>query len=53
LNLFLERGRISCAGFHEAVGDVMSLSVNTPEHLQKIGFMQDFVDTPGQYHVTI
>jgi len=36
-----------CVGFHEAVGDVMSLSVNTPEHLQTIGFMQNFVDTEG------
>ncbi|KAJ8264684.1 hypothetical protein GJAV_G00152490 [Gymnothorax javanicus] len=27
-------------GFHEAVGDVLSLSVSTPEHLQKIGLLE-------------
>lgn len=26
-------------GFHEAVGDVISLSVSTPKHLQKIGLL--------------
>ncbi|XP_075631437.1 angiotensin-converting enzyme [Balearica regulorum gibbericeps] len=26
-------------GFHEAIGDVMSLSVSTPSHLQKIGLL--------------
>ncbi|XP_066993872.2 angiotensin-converting enzyme isoform X3 [Anabrus simplex] len=26
-------------GFHEAVGDVMSLSVSTPKHLKKIGLL--------------
>ncbi|XP_060075065.1 uncharacterized protein LOC132554771 [Ylistrum balloti] len=30
-------------GFHEAVGDVMELSVSTPEHLHKIGFLEDVV----------
>jgi len=33
-------------GFHEAVGDVMSLSVSTPEHLAEIGLLPDFVDDP-------
>ncbi|KAK6183474.1 hypothetical protein SNE40_010950 [Patella caerulea] len=28
-------------GFHEAVGDVISLSVQTPEHLEKIGLIQN------------
>lgn len=28
-------------GFHEAVGDVISLSVSTPSHLKKIGLLQD------------
>lgn len=32
-------------GFHEAVGDIISLSVDTPEHLQKIGLMKNFRDT--------
>ena len=29
-------------GFHEAVGDTMSLSVDTPQHLQKIGLLDDY-----------
>ncbi|XP_077290224.1 angiotensin-converting enzyme-like isoform X2 [Arctopsyche grandis] len=31
-------------GFHEAVGDVMSLSVSTPKHLKKIGLLPDIPD---------
>jgi peptidyl-dipeptidase A len=27
-------------GFHEAVGDVMSLSVSTPKHLRAIGLLE-------------
>lgn len=27
-------------GFHEAVGDVLSLSVSTPKHLLKIGLLE-------------
>ncbi|XP_052864217.1 angiotensin-converting enzyme-like [Anopheles cruzii] len=30
-------------GFHEAVGDVLSLSVSTSKHLEKIGLLRDFV----------
>ncbi|CAO1336402.1 unnamed protein product [Diamesa serratosioi] len=31
-------------GFHEAVGDVLALSVSTPKHLKKIGLLkEDFV----------
>lgn len=30
-------------GFHEAVGDVLSLSVASPKHLEKIGLLKDFV----------
>lgn len=29
-------------GFHEAVGDVMSLSVSSPKHLIKIGLLKDY-----------
>ncbi|XP_077996679.1 angiotensin-converting enzyme-like [Glandiceps talaboti] len=29
-------------GFHEAVGDVISLSVQTPEHLNKVGLLPDY-----------
>jgi peptidyl-dipeptidase A len=32
-------------GFHEAVGDLIALSVSTPKHLQKIGFLDDYKDT--------
>lgn len=35
-------------GFHEAVGDTMSLSVSTPQHLVKIGLLKDFVDDKGE-----
>lgn len=29
-------------GFHEAIGDVMSLSVSTPDHLQKIKLLENY-----------
>lgn len=29
-------------GFHEAVGDVLSLSVSTPKHLQKVGLLKNY-----------
>lgn len=32
-------------GFHEAVGDLMALSVSTPQHLKKIGLVSDYKDT--------
>lgn len=32
-------------GFHEAVGDAISLSVNNPRHLQTIGLLKDYADT--------
>jgi peptidyl-dipeptidase A len=31
--------------FHEAVGDLIALSVSTPAHLQKIGLLKDYKDT--------
>ncbi|XP_059145136.1 angiotensin-converting enzyme-like [Physella acuta] len=31
-------------GFHEAIGDVMALSVQTPEHLKKINLLTEFLD---------
>ncbi|XP_050767782.1 angiotensin-converting enzyme [Gymnogyps californianus] len=31
-------------GFHEAIGDVMSLSVSTPSHLQKIGLLSSVTE---------
>jgi peptidyl-dipeptidase A len=33
------------AGFHEAVGDTIALSVSTPQHLQKVGLLQNYTDT--------
>lgn len=30
-------------GFHEAVGDVLALSVSTNRHLQRVGLLKDFV----------
>uniref|UniRef100_A0A1L8DQS2 Angiotensin-converting enzyme n=1 Tax=Nyssomyia neivai TaxID=330878 RepID=A0A1L8DQS2_9DIPT len=32
-------------GFHEAVGDLIALSVASPTHLQKIGLLKDYADT--------
>ena len=29
-------------GFHEAIGDVMALSVATPKHLNKIGLLINY-----------
>lgn len=34
-------------GFHEAVGDVLALSVSTPQHLFDIGLLDEVVDDPG------
>ncbi|XP_076067061.1 angiotensin-converting enzyme-like isoform X1 [Oratosquilla oratoria] len=33
-------------GFHEAVGDVLALSVATPKHLHKIGLLKEVFDDP-------
>ncbi|XP_053555757.1 angiotensin-converting enzyme [Bombina bombina] len=33
-------------GFHEAIGDVLSLSVSTPGHLQKIGLLESVTNDP-------
>lgn len=32
-------------GFHEAVGDLIALSVSTPQHLESIGYLKDYRDT--------
>jgi peptidyl-dipeptidase A len=31
-------------GFHEAIGDLLALSVSTPEHLNKVGLFSPLVD---------
>nr|CAD7455012.1 unnamed protein product [Timema tahoe] len=38
-------------GFHEAVGDVMSLSVSTPKHLRKVGLLD--ANSVDDYEATI
>jgi peptidyl-dipeptidase A len=32
-------------GFHEAIGDTMALSVNTPDHLQRVGLLDAVSDS--------
>ena len=34
-------------GFHEAIGDVMALSVSTPKHLQEIGLLKNYTADAG------
>lgn len=34
-------------GFHEAVGDTLSLSVDTPQHLKTIGLLDTFGTNEG------
>ena len=38
-------------GFHEAIGDVLALSVATPTHLEKIGLLPDYEPDPGRYKI--
>ncbi|XP_035222390.1 uncharacterized protein LOC118195242 [Stegodyphus dumicola] len=33
-------------GFHEAIGDVLALSVSTPKHLKSIGLLKEVADDP-------
>lgn len=35
------------SGFHEAIGDVMALSVQTPKHLRKINLLAPGNDDEG------
>ena len=35
-------------GFHEAVGDTLSLSVSTPQHLVNIGLLDNYVEDKGK-----
>ena len=35
-------------GFHEAIGDVMAMSVSTPGHLEKIGLLPGFTPSEKQ-----
>ncbi|XP_064597980.1 angiotensin-converting enzyme-like [Liolophura sinensis] len=36
-------------GFHEAIGDVLALSVSTPTHLQQIGLLQNATEDEEYY----
>lgn len=41
-------------GFHEAVGEIMSLSAATPEHLQSLGLLaDDFTSNTGTLIILI
>lgn len=35
-------------GFHEAIGDVLSLSVSTPKHLKTIGLLESVTSDYGK-----
>jgi len=35
---------LTCTGFHEAIGDCIAYSVNTPKHLRKIGLLKTTED---------
>lgn len=35
-------------GFHEAIGDVLALSVSTPKHLQSIGLLEKVDSNHGE-----
>ncbi|PKU31794.1 angiotensin-converting enzyme [Limosa lapponica baueri] len=37
-------------GFHEAVGDVMALSVSTPKHLHSIKLLDQVTENIGEHH---
>ena len=37
------------SGFHEAVGDVLSLSVSTPEHLHQVGLLPSVETDHGNH----
>lgn len=36
-------------GFHEAIGDVLALSVSTPKHLESIGLLKKVENNPGMW----
>lgn len=42
-------------GFHEAIGDTMALSVSTPKHLHKIGFLKNLTNDKGlvDFHIIL
>ena len=40
-------------GFHEAVGDPTSLSVDTPQHLKNIGLLEEVSNDTGEMAVLV
>ena len=40
-------------GFHEAVGDTLALSVQTPQHLHKVGLLDSLPSNNSKYHKAI
>ena len=40
----------SCPGFHEAIGDVLALSVSTPKHLHAIGLLDKIENDRSKLH---
>ena len=44
---------LNTLGFHEAIGDVMELSVSTPEHLFEVGLLPDYEPNEGKLIVDI
>ncbi len=43
----INRLSVSLIGFHEAIGDVIALSVSTPNHMESIGLLPEGADDPG------
>lgn len=37
-------------GFHEAIGELMSMSVATTKHLHSVGLLEALEDDPGTDH---
>lgn len=35
-------------GFHEAIGELMSMSMSTPKHLAEIGLLQEVPESKGK-----
>lgn len=40
-------------GFHEAIGELMSMSVSTKKHLHTVGLLKDIEDDPGAHFTAI
>ena len=47
MSSLLTRKHCWCQGFHEAIGDTMAMSVNTPAHLYKIKLLDEVDNSRG------